>query len=603
MARKTDTNLNGLESALLAEVSIEHLMEHARTLAQWEKTSGTPAEREAVAYLAQRLREYGFETTQHEFNSLLGWPEEAHLEVRSGNYPGDIHAITHSFAQSTGDQGLEGDVVYVGQGQESDYAQSGAAGRIVLVEGIAAPGKVLQGVRHRVAGMIFIQEDRLHEMCVSPVWGTPTPRTGELLPNMPVVSILRVDGERLKADAVAGRLRVWLRTRCFFGWRPTPVLVGELRGAVEPDKFVLFSGHHCSWYFGAMDNGTANATMLEVARILHVHRDQLRRTVRIVFWPGHTHGRYSGSTWYFDEFWEDLHDNCVLHVNADSTGARGADIYKAASMPETREFAISAVRDAIGEEAAGERQSRAGDQSFWGTGVPSVFMDLSNVPIDVAARIGGSGLFTAADQPEKSTTAHRPSGFPWWWHTPDDTIDKIDPEVLRKDTQVYLLTTLRAVNEPILPFRYAPAAKEIRQTIELYAAAAGDRVDLAAAVRRARAVEDLADEIDGLIAHARGAGIPANASEISRSLMAMDRELVLLNFTAAGPFDQDLAIPVPPVPLLEPARRLAALAGDSNEARFLATEVIRNRNKVMHHLRRALEAGSAARDALGSRFR
>lgn len=599
MAEQTATNLTNLEAALLGEVSNEHLMEHTRTLAQWERTSGTPAEREAVAYLAHRLREYGFETTEHEFDSLLGWPEEAHLEVRSGDHRGEIHAITHSFAQSTDGEGLEGEILYVGQGQEADYAKLDAAGRIVLVEGIAAPGKVLQGVRNKVAGMIFIQEDRLHEMCVSPVWGTPTPRTAELLPNMPVVSVLRVDGERLKAETAGNALRVWMRTRTFFGWRPTPVLVGELRGTVEPDKFVLFSGHHCSWYFGAMDNGTANATMLEVARILHEHRDQLRRTVRIVFWPGHTHGRYSGSTWYFDQFWEDLHDHCVLHVNADSTGARGADIYKAASMPETREFAVSAVRDAIGEEAEGERQSRAGDQSFWGTGVPSVFMDLSNVPIEMAARIGGSGLFTAGDQPEKGA-GHRPSGFPWWWHTPDDTIDKIDPEVLRKDTQVYLLTTLRAASEPLLPFRYAPAAAEIREAIERYATAAGERVDLSGAVRRAREVEALASEIDGLVERARAAGEPANASEVNRSLMAMDRELVLLNFTAAGPFDQDLAVPVPPVPLLEPARRLAALPAGSNDARFLATEVTRNRNKAMQHLRRAMEAGVAARASLSS---
>jgi Iap family predicted aminopeptidase len=600
MAEQTATNLSDLEAALLGKVSTEHLMEHTRTLAQWEKTSGTPAEREAVAYIAQRLREYGFETTEHEFDSLLGWPEEAHLEVRHGDHRGEIRAITHSFAQSTDDEGLEGEVLYLGKGQEADYVKVDAAGRIVLVEGIAAPGKVLQGVRNKVAAMIFIQEDRLHEMCVSPVWGTPTPRTAELLPNMPVVSVLRVDGELLKAEAAGRGLRVWMRTRTFFGWRPTPVLVGELRGTVEPEKFVLFSGHHCSWYFGAMDNGAANATMLEVARILHEHRDQLRRTVRIVFWPGHTHGRYSGSTWYFDEFWEDLHDHCVLHVNADSTGARGADIYRAASMPETREFAVSAVRDAIGEEAEGERQSRAGDQSFWGTGVPSVFMDLSNVPIEMAAHIGGSGLFTAGDQPEKGAAGHRPSGFPWWWHTPDDTIDKIDPEVLRKDTQVYLLTTLRAASEPLLPFRYAPAAAEIRETIERYAAAAGERVDLGSAVRRAREVEALASEIDALVGRARAAGEPANASEVNRWLMAMDRELVLLNFTAAGPFDQDLAVPVPPVPLLEPARRLAALPAASNDARFLATEVTRNRNKAMQHLRRALEAGAAARAALGS---
>ena len=80
--------------------------------------------------------------------------------------------------------------------------------------------------------------------------------------------------------------------------------------------------------------------------------------------------------------------------------------------------------------------------------------------------------------------------------------------------------------------------------------------------------------------------------------MAMDRELVLVNFSAEGPYDQDLAIPIPAVPLLAPARRLRELDPTSNEARFLATELTRNRNKVTQHLRRAFEAGEAASAAL-----
>ena len=590
------SNLNDLETRLLAEVSTDHLWEHAATLAQWVKISGTPGERSAVAYLASQLRSYGLATTIHEFDSLLGWPEEAELKVRSGGGR-DIRTITHSLAPSSPEGGLEGDVVYVGAGEESDFANAGLAGKIGLVEGIAAPVKVLRGVRSRAAALIFIQEDRLHEMCVSPVWGTPTTRSAENLANMPVVSILREDGDRLKADAAQGALRVWLRTKTFLGWRPTPLVVGELRGSVEPEKFVLFSGHHCSWYYGAMDNGTANATMLEVARILADHRQDLRRSVRVVFWPGHTQARYSGSTWYFDQFWEDLHDNCVLHVNADSTGARGADIYKALSMPETTDFAIRAIRDAIGEEAQPERQSRAGDQSFWGCGVPSVFMDLSQVPIEMAARASSGSLFKAADEPAAPATTghHRPGGLPWWWHTPDDTIDKIDREVLHKDTDAYLLTTLRAANEAVLPFRYQPAAVQIREAIERYQAAAGGRFDLGPALRRAQEVETRTAEVDRLVEQARSRDLDAGgAATLNSRLMAIDRELVMINFTANGPFDQDLAVPIPAVPLLEPARRLADLDPDSNQARYLVTELTRNRNKVAYHLRLAAEAAEIA---------
>jgi len=327
---------------------------------------------------------------------------------------------------------------------------------------------------------------------------------------------------------------------------------------------VLFSGHHCSWYLGAMDNGSANATMLEVARALARHRDRLRRSVRFAFWPGHTQGRYSGSTWYFDTFWEDLHDNCVLHVNVDSTGARGASIYVALGMPETTDFAMAAIRDAIGVTAHPGRQSRAGDQSFWACGVPSIFMDLSEVPAELAVRrmVGGR----------------------------DDTIDKIDRDVLRRDTRVYLLATLRAASAPVLPFRYEAAARHVRETIERYQEAAGERFDLTPAISRARALEERLARVDRLVARA---GEREDAAAIQRRLMEVDRELVLVDFTAAGPFDQDLAVPVPAVPLLEPACRLPALDPASNEARFLATELLRGRNKVCHHLRLALERADA----------
>ena len=74
-----------------------------------------------------------------------------------------------------------------------------------------------------------------------------------------------------------------------------------------------------------MDNGSANAVMLEVARILSKYKKELRRGLRLAFWSGHSHGRYAGSTWYADNFWLDLEKNCVAHVNTDSAGAKGCE--------------------------------------------------------------------------------------------------------------------------------------------------------------------------------------------------------------------------------------------------------------------------------------
>ena len=66
-----------------------------------------------------------------------------------------------------------------------------------------------------------------------------------------------------------------------------------------------------------------------------------RRSVRIAWWPGHSTGRYAGSTWFADKFAIDLDENCVLQVNCDSPGCRWATLYKDISwMSESESYAL-----------------------------------------------------------------------------------------------------------------------------------------------------------------------------------------------------------------------------------------------------------------------
>ena len=58
----------------------------------------------------------------------------------------------------------------------------------------------------------------------------------------------------------------------------------------------------------------ATPAMLEIARVLWQHRDRLERSVRICWWPGHSTGRFAGSTWYADEFALDLAPHCLAHT-------------------------------------------------------------------------------------------------------------------------------------------------------------------------------------------------------------------------------------------------------------------------------------------------
>jgi len=317
----------------------------------------------------------------------------------------------------------------------------------------------------------------------------------------------------------------------------------------------------------------------------------LRRTLRVAFWPGHTQGRYSGSTWYFDNHWDDLYRNCALHINADSLGARGVRFYKVEAMPETASFAIDAVRDAIGVQAEYVRQERAGDQSFWSCGVASAFMTLSLVGPEDAAPDPTIALALDAEQPP---------GLPWWWHTREDTIDKIDSDVLVDDTRVYALATLRALTSAVLPLRCAPPATEIRDVLRTYQALADGAVGLEMAVEKADKLIELATALDHDLDDLRGRSETADKTfaAANRRLLRVDRELVMLGFAASAPFDQDLALPQPPVPLLAEIARLSQLPAESDERRFLVTTLVRRRNRVILHLYEASDAAVAARSFL-----
>ena len=153
------------------------------------------------------------------------------------------------------------------------YAGIDVQGKIVLSDGLAMPGKARAASLAGAIGQIHANDEHIHEMCLSPVWGTPTPETAPLLPDVPAVGVTRQDGDALKARLATGPVSVQLVTEPYLAWTSIPTLTADLPGT-EEDRFVLFSGHVDSWHLGVMDNGTANATQLEVARLLAERTDR-----------------------------------------------------------------------------------------------------------------------------------------------------------------------------------------------------------------------------------------------------------------------------------------------------------------------------------------
>ncbi|HSB77963.1 MAG TPA: M28 family peptidase, partial [Candidatus Methylomirabilis sp.] len=394
-----------------------------------------------------------------------------------------------------------------------------------------------------------------------------------------------------------GPVRVNLLTRVFQGWKDIPCLTGDLRPTAdgpEAHTFIMLSGHVDSWYYGAMDNGSANATQLEVVRLLAERRSSLRRGLRVAFWSGHSHGRYAGSARYADHRWQDLHDNCAAHVNVDSVGGRGATVLtEGNSMAEMRAFASEVIQAVAGQRLSPRRFGRSGDQSFWGHGIPSLLMTLSEQAPEAADPV------LAALFRQISGGHGKSGGLGSWWHTPEDTLDKIDPEFLRRDAIIYTLLTYRLCASTLLPLDYLAVVDELKAVVDDLQTKAGDGFDLSPAAEQLAALGSAVKKLQGRIkALQQGRVSDAAARVVNRCLMELGRTLIPVNYARSGQFDHDLAVPTQPLPGLQPVAKLAAMERASDQRQFLITRLARERNRLVHGVISAVRAVEAALSAL-----
>ncbi len=566
---------------LCSAVSADNMMRHLEEFARRVKLSGTPEELESFRYLQATLDGLGFKTDLILHDAYISLPGAARLEAGSERPA----CITHSFSRPSGKNGVRGELVYLGSGTDADFARHDVRGRIVLVDGLASPAVSQRATRAGAIGQVHVSvHEHKHEMCISPVWGSPSDATAELLPRTVVLTVAKDDGERLKARVAQGQRDVTLYAEVDTGWRKTPILVADLATETggDDEPFVMFSGHHDTWYFGVMDNGGANATMLEIARLFSVNRAALRRALRLCFWSGHSHGRYSGSAWYADHRWQELARRCLAHVNVDSTGGRGNTMLS--DMPtsaELRAVAAEAVREQGGQELTGLRLSRAGDQSFWGVGIPSLFMTAGEQPAE-----GGQNVAAAIF----SGTGRKGAGFGWWWHTPDDTLDKMDADLLVRDTRIYAHALWRLLTDVVVPLDYAAYAEALIEELSALAAVKAKGIDLAGLTAAAQALRAKASE---LTAAAAGVQNAQQAATIESALLRASRHLVPVDYTSGDRFSHDPALSQSPYPVLDPLRRLDAAAAGSGEVHFLAVAAVRACNRMAH----ALDEACAAIDA------
>lgn len=574
-----NSGLSPIEYEITSEIDSNQLMEFNREIAKEVRLSGSAEELRAIEYAKRTLESFGLSTKLTFHDAYISIPGPARLVA--GNL--EMACITHSMAPSTEVDGLKGTAVYIGEFSEEKLTHVG--GRIAVVESIALPEILIQLEASKAIGAIFINGPYTHEMIVSTVWGSPSEENIDSMPNIPVLSINNENGIILKSLIYQGENNVEIHAKVDTKWIKTPTLTAEIRGNEEADHFVLFSGHIDSWHYGAMDNGSANATMMEVARVLSQFQKNMKRSLRFAFWSGHSHGRYSGSQNYCDQHWEEIHENCVMHFYVDSVGGKGATILSESNcMAETKEIAAEYVWKIAEQTFIGSRYGRYADQSFWGSGVPSLFMGMSEQPI--------------SDDPNSKMVfdlfkGQKAGGFGWWWHTVEDTMDKIDPANLKRDCEIYALSIYKVLTEPIVPINQVAAVKELKKFVDEYWAMASGHIDLDLTQNRLRHLETLLNEI---YQYKTMDTLPKeDLKELNQGLIRISRILVPLNYVKNDIFEHDPANKTCAIPALSSIRKMTEVEKNSHEFHLIQTSLRRKINKVNYSLKRAIEETEALR--------
>jgi hypothetical protein len=579
---------------ILREVSADNAWESVLHITSEipSRLAGSTNARRMAEFADEKLRQAGLESRLDEFLGLVSFPEPAQVWALA---PGQFTIEGYTLAQSASTDSLEGELIDLGAATEADYEGRDVRGKIILSEFPYAPARQEKAViawRHGAAGQIFMnlgddQCDAYAFGSVKSPWGNPTPEALEHdLPDLPSVSISRVDGLRLKALCRRGTTRVRLNAHAANDWHTLTMTSAEF-GTDAEREFLLLGGHMDSWYGPqATDNATGDACMLELARVFKQHEGELRRGLVTALWMGHETGTMISSTRFADVNWDRLRRSCVAYLQVDQPAIANSSIWHTASTEDIQSYSTRIARETLGTyPQRWGRQSKNGDSSFFGVGI---------------AALAGETMFSEEEA--------RRTGFAnlgWFHHSAHNTLDKVDRSLLAPHLEVYARWMWGLLTEPILPHEYEPLGRAFVDRLTELSAYDVPNIDLQSAVDQAQTFHALATQLDQQSAawreriNAGTSDADRIANRLNQAKLRVSRILVPIASTVVGPYGQDRyghSWQARMIPSLAPYPQLAGYPRDSEAFQTWWVSMIRARNRAVD----ALElASDVVRDALG----
>lgn len=272
------TEASDLFERLKPEIDQRRILETIGVFNTLHRYTGMPQGEAAAQYILDRLKAYGIEHEAVRYRAYASLPlEDSSLQVNGE----EIECTAVAFAGAC--EQIRGELFYdaLGEVKERSWEEeqrrlASMKGRMVLT-GDSSQTAAIRAAKAGARALIVMQandpREPIHHANVGVVWGTPQVDQEQYFPYLPMVTITCESGLRLREMIASGHAQAILTVRMDNGIRETTMPVARIPG--KDSSLVLISGHWDSWYEGITDNACSDAIMLEVARVLHAHRDEL----------------------------------------------------------------------------------------------------------------------------------------------------------------------------------------------------------------------------------------------------------------------------------------------------------------------------------------
>lgn len=398
------------------------------------RPAGSRNDTRAVDWALEKLRRLGFSNVRAEAVPLRAWKRgEAHAHI-TAPYPHPLVMTALGNSVATPKEGLHAEIAYYPDLEtlKTDVSER-AKGRIVFIDQKTERARDARGYGRAVAARIQGTAEAAKRGAIAVairsigtdrdrLAHTGSTRYAEGLSKIAALAVSVPD-----ADLIARLTRYGLPVKMHVALQAeggiaavSHNVIAEIPGSDLADEIVLIGAHLDSWDLGpgALDDGAGVGIVSAAARLMLEAGLQPRRTVRVVLFANEENG-FDGAIAYADMYKTQIHQ----FVGESDLGAGLVYRFQSRVRPEALPVVaqIAAQLAPLGIAPGSNEGSPGPDAGLLMRRNAWPALELSQ---------DGSDYFD-------------------WHHTPNDTLDKIDPAKLRQNVAAWAVMSWLAAQSPV----------------------------------------------------------------------------------------------------------------------------------------------------------